>query len=279
MNISQDSFKEYLFIKHKEVLKLLDSVFTDFGLTYFLIGANARDVHLFKIGEVPSRGTADIDFAIMLSNKDNYNDLINALIEEGFNETSIPHRLYYESTNTVIDLLPYGQIEQHFTENFTERMVELSVLGFKEVGEVVENIELSDDLSLPVPPIEGIIILKIVSWHARPESRAKDLGDISDLLKHAWSIYQDEAYEHHLDLFDDENFQTIKASARIIGRRMSKVLKQSDSLRATITSVLSRAVTPKPKAENPELKLAIELDKSVEETQLLLKEMLLGIHD
>lgn len=40
--------------------------------------------------------------------------------------------------------MPYRKIEQDYTVNFDERDISLSVLGFKEVGEHAENIEIPE---------------------------------------------------------------------------------------------------------------------------------------
>jgi hypothetical protein len=34
--------------------------------------------------------------------------------------------------------MPYGEIEQEYTVNFTDRELSLSVLGFKEVGQHIK---------------------------------------------------------------------------------------------------------------------------------------------
>jgi predicted nucleotidyltransferase len=66
MSTSNLTYKDYSFAHHGEVYIILEKVFAQFGIAYYLVGANARDVQLYKRGIKPSRGTADIDFAIIL---------------------------------------------------------------------------------------------------------------------------------------------------------------------------------------------------------------------
>lgn len=75
MSTLDQSYKAYSFANHKEVYLALEKCFVHFGIKYYLIGANARDVQLYKAGVKPNRGTADIDFAIMLPDIEKYNAL------------------------------------------------------------------------------------------------------------------------------------------------------------------------------------------------------------
>ena len=207
MNSSDQTYKQYSFADHKEVYGILETVFHKKKIKYYLIGANARDVQMYKVGVKPNRGTADIDFAIMVPDIEVYDSVFNELCDLGFRRTRENYRLFYEKTNTAIDLMPYGEIEQDYTVNFTERDLTLSVLGFNEVGSEMELVRIVEEgYDLNVSPVEGLLILKLVSWSENPEARTKDLDDISALLNIVWEFYEEEAYEHHQDLFDGSDF-------------------------------------------------------------------------
>ena len=279
MSTFNTTYKEYSFAQHGEVYTILEEVFTSFGIAYYLVGANARDVQLYKAGIKPTRGTADIDFAIMVPDFEVYDALFDALLNHGFRKVSENYRMIYDKTNTVIDFMPYGEIEQDYTVTFIERNLTLSVLGFREVGEKAEIFTPEgESYSLPVSPIEGIMILKLVAWNDKPDSRIKDLEDISFLLKNGWEIYENEAYENHLDLFD-ENFEQTKAAAQIIGRKMKPILELNTKLKETIITILENAIKEKTKSENLEIVFARNLDKTIEETKSILTLLLKGIND
>jgi len=279
MSISSLTYKDYSFAHHGEVYFILEKVFAQFGISYYLVGANARDVQLYKKGIKPSRGTADIDFAIMIPDFETYNAVFETLCTMGFRKATESFRLYFEKTNTAIDLMPYGEIEQEYTVTFIDRELTLSVLGFKEVGEKTERFQPeNENFTIPVSPVEGILILKLVAWIEKPETRIKDLEDISFLLKHGWDLYEDEAYADHLDLFDDD-FEQTKTAARIIGRKMRPILEQNSKLHQTIVMVLENSIATKQKAENPEIQLAQSMNKTIEEIQHILSLILQGIND
>ncbi len=277
MSTSNLTYKDYSFANHGEVYQILEEVLTKHGIKYYLVGANARDVQLYKAGIKPTRGTADFDFAVMVPDFQVYNTIFEELCKRGFRKTKEDYRLIYDKTNTVLDLMPYGKIEQDYTVNFDERDISLSVLGFKEVGEHAENIEIPEaGFSLPTSPVVGIIILKLVSWNDKKD-RTKDLDDISLLLNSGWDFYEEEAYEKHLDLFEVENFEMTIAAARIIGRKMKPILASNDTLFKTIMGVLETAIKEKTKASSTETILAVNMNKSLHEIQKILKEIKQGI--
>ncbi|WP_437371104.1 hypothetical protein [Maribacter litoralis] len=279
MSISNPTYKDYSFANHGEVYQILEEVFVANSITYYLIGANARDVQLYRAGIKPSRNTSDIDFAVMVPDINKYQSLFNELCNRGFKKTNEIYRLVYDKTNTILDLLPYGEIEQNHTINFDQRDMELSVLGFKEVGEQVENIHIREaGFTLPTTPVVGLIILKLISWNDK-QDRTKDLEDISLLLNYGWEFYEAEAYENHLDLFDTDDFNMVTAAARIIGRKMKPILASNEKLNQTIINILDDAILEKPKANVTEVTLALNMKKSLQEVQSILNEIKVGIEE
>ncbi len=248
MNISDPTFKEYSFANHSEVYKILEETFNEFNISYYLIGANARDVALYKAGERPIRATADIDFAVMVEDHQHYEAVKFRLSEKDF-ETSqerTPYRLYYNKSNTIIDLLPFGQIEQESTVSFDQRSVELSAVGMKEVLLAVETFEHPSGVSIPVSPAHGIVILKLIAWSEKPQ-RERDLSDIAALIKASWSLYEDELFienSEHADLFNlpDDEFDIRLVAARVMGRKMQLILRDNYSLNESIQKMIKRDI-------------------------------------
>jgi predicted nucleotidyltransferase len=101
MSTSNQTYKQYSFAHHAKVYAILDAVFYKHGIVYYLIGANARDVQLYKQGIKPTRGTADIDFAIMVQDFDVYQSIFDTLCSNGFRTSKEAYRLVFDETNTV----------------------------------------------------------------------------------------------------------------------------------------------------------------------------------
>ncbi len=122
MNTSNQTYKELAIPYFKEVFDCIDKVMLKLNVPYYLIGASAIALELLKKGIKPSRGTKDIDFAIMISSTEEFDMIVKELSQYGFNEVKDSSwRLYNPNFNIVIDLLPFGKIEEDFTQNFNER--------------------------------------------------------------------------------------------------------------------------------------------------------------
>ncbi|TLF47113.1 nucleotidyl transferase AbiEii/AbiGii toxin family protein [Maribacter aurantiacus] len=279
MSTSPQNFKAYSFAHHAEVYQILEKVFASHGIHYYLIGANARDVALYKAGAKPSRATADIDFALMVPDHASFESLKTDLKKHGFEDTKgqMPYRLFHTKSNTVIDLLPYGQIAQDDTVSFTERQVELSTVGMMEVGTVTEVFEHPEGLSIPVSPAHGLVILKLIAWSEKPD-RTKDLGDIASLLETAWPLYEPELYtedSEHADLFDAENFEMGTAAGQVMGRKMQQVLKLNEVLKGKIVGMLEDELK---KQTGPlSIEIAIKMERDIDFAQRIIKAIKMGI--
>ncbi|NJB37794.1 nucleotidyl transferase AbiEii/AbiGii toxin family protein [Croceivirga sp. JEA036] len=279
MSTSQQSFKAYSFAQHSQVYQILEGVFAAHGIRYYLIGANARDVALYKAGAKPSRATADIDFAVMVPDLASFEALKTEIKQHGFEDTKgqIPYRLFHTQSNTVIDLLPFGQIAQDHTVSFTERQIVLSSVGMTEVATATEEFKHPEGFSIPVSPSHGLVILKFIAWSEKP-SRTKDLGDIAALLETAWSLYEPELYKEdsaYADLFDAEDFDTSTAAAEVMGRKMQEVLQLNEALRAAILNMLETELA----TETGPIAIAMAkaMDQNIEFVQKIIKAIHKGI--
>jgi predicted nucleotidyltransferase len=237
MNTSNQSYKELSIPYFKEIFEIVDRTLLKNGVPYYLIGATAIALELLKDGIKPSRGTKDIDFAIMLSTIDQYDNIIFLLEEEGFNKVKAPWTLYHQRYNVVIDLLPFGEIEENNKEPFNRRYPDLHVLGFKEILESSEEIRI-DEITIRVPPLPGMILLKLVAWSDRPEERDTDLFDIINIIHHFHDLAWEEIVEQHHDLFTDSDFDNLVISARVLGGKSREYLVKSIPLTNRVMQVL-----------------------------------------
>jgi predicted nucleotidyltransferase len=245
MITSNQSYKELAIPYFKEVFDIVDKIMIQHNIPYYLIGASAIALELLKKGIKPSRGTKDIDFAIMISTMDQYNQLGDSLVQNGFNRVKAPYTFYSEEYNVVIDILPFGEVEEQDTVQFTKRNSDLHVLGFKEVLEDTEKVEI-ENIIVNIPPLPGMLILKLVSWSDRPEERENDLADILRIIEHYFDHNYEEILEFHNDTFTDiEEFDAILISAKVLGRKARAILLKSEVLRNRILNVISTNLNDK----------------------------------
>jgi predicted nucleotidyltransferase len=239
MSESSQHYKELAIPYFREVFEIIDDVLKNREILYYLIGVSAIALEMLRKGIKPARGTKDIDFAIMISSLDQFEEVVNDLEEVGFNKVEAPWTLVHPDYDVVIDLLPFGEIEQNNTVGFNERYTALHVLGFKEVMKDSQEYEIEDRV-VHVPPLPGMIILKLVAWSDRPEDRANDPYDILRIIEHYNDLeFEQNMAEHHDLIPDDGEFDERLFSARILGRKAKTYLDESGELETRILDVLN----------------------------------------
>jgi len=243
MSTSNQTYKELAIPYFKEVFDCIDEIMIKLNVPYYLIGATAMALELLKDGIKPSRGTKDIDFAIMISSIQEFESIVQELENYGFNKVEAPWTLYNNNFNIAIDLLPFGEIEENFTINFNERYTDLHVLGFSEVLQNPETVQI-EEKAIQIPSLPGMVILKLIAWSDRPEERDSDLYDILRIIEHYFDLNFDEIVEYHNDTFpEDDGLDQLKIAARVLGRKASQFLNVSKAINERILNTLNDNVS------------------------------------
>ncbi|MBN8653926.1 MAG: hypothetical protein J0L67_21025 [Cytophagales bacterium] len=243
-NTSGQTYKELAIPFFEEVFRLIDDVLTSKNVPYYLVGVNAIALELLERGHKPSRGTKDIDFAIMIASLQIFEEVVADLIARGFTKVQAPWTLYHPEYKVVIDLLPFGEVEENDTEKFTERYSDLHVLGFKEVLAQSKDIFIEEKIAR-IPPLHGMVILKLVAWSDRPEERDNDPFDILYIITNYFDLEFDEIVTHHYDTFPEGELDQLLVASRVLGRKAAEILKQSTALEQRILTILeTSAIDP-----------------------------------
>jgi predicted nucleotidyltransferase len=145
--------------------------------------------------------------------------------------------LYHADYNIAIDLLPFGQIEENDTMDFNKRNSDLHIIGFKEVLEEAVPVQIEESIA-QIPPLHGMVILKLIAWSDRPEERDNDLQDILLIIKKYFEIEFDEIVSDHLDVFCKDEFDQLKISSRVLGRKAAAILNKSKRVKERVMNVL-----------------------------------------
>lgn len=237
MNTSNQTYKELAIPYFKESFDCIDEVMKELQLPYYLIGVSAIALELLKEGIQPSRGTKDIDFAVMISSIKEYEQISAALETKGFNKVAAPWTFYSKQFKVAIDVLPFGEIEENYTVNFNERYTDLHVLGFREVMEEAVQVEIEEKIA-NIPPLPGMVVLKLIAWSDRPEERENDLSDILRIIQHYYDLKWDEIVEKHFDTLDKDPFDQLLIAAEVLGRNSRLYLQKSEAISARVLKVL-----------------------------------------
>lgn len=276
MSTSNQTYKELSIPYFKEVFDCIDEVMRKQNVPYYLIGASAIALKLLKNGIKPNRGTKDIDFAIMISSIQQFESIVEEFIKYGFNKVEAPWTLYNDKFNVVIDLLPFGEIEEKFTLNFNVRHSDLHVLGFSEVLKETESIQI-EEKSIQIPSLPGMVILKLIAWSDRPEERDNDLFDILRIIEHYFEINFDEIVEFHNDTFSEkQDIDQYKIAARVLGRKSSHFLNVSKAINDKILKTINENVAD-PKKSAIAKQWAANKEWDLEYAVQILEEFKLGL--
>lgn len=207
-----------------EVKKIADGL----GISFFLIGAKARDCMLEYVYNIKSpRITEDIDLAVLVPNWQKYKTLTDALLATG-NFSKEKQKQRYSYKDTLIDIVPFGPISGKNKEIKWPQECEviMSTFGFEEICEHALTLRLRDNpvLDVKMPTIPGLAIMKLISWSERSSpDRQKDAKDLLFIMKN----YEDAGiesrlYEKESSLLEEEGFDNQLAGIRLLGRDMAK---------------------------------------------------------
>ncbi|MEX1211340.1 MAG: nucleotidyl transferase AbiEii/AbiGii toxin family protein [Balneolaceae bacterium] len=225
----------------RELIQVTEQVFSECGVDFYLLGAIARDAWYAK-EQIRSRATRDVDFALYVSGKEQYDEVVRQLItNHDFSEIErVPFRLQ-SPFGATIDLIPFGEISIDNAvqpDGTWDRPV--FVNGFGEIHQLATVLFQAeeDGLQFRVATLPAIIVLKLIAYDDRPENRVQDPQDIAEIIVNYFDIEREMIWEHHSDLFDDD-IELEEIACIVIGREIKKILGQNRMLRDRVVQMLS----------------------------------------
>jgi len=266
-----------------EMLYALQRGLEKFGIDFYLVGAVARNVWMTGINNIaPRRTTGDIDFAVLINDNGVYEALKTYLIiTEGFQPYKGNEYVLIWKENLEVDLLPFGAIDDGDTK-FTSNglgLTSISLQGFTEIyNDGLPTLDLEGKHQFNFCTLPGIVLLKLIAWDDRPESRRDDIKDISDILNHFFDMNDNEIFENHHDLFEKEEASLKHIAARVMGREMSKIAKKNELLFSRIVGILDSNTLV---SQNSEMaKIMVEYyDNTIDDNVQLLKHLRQGFSE
>ena len=276
MRYLEIDFKNIQNIILKEILLNLDVAMKKFGVEFYLIGARARDFWLSVNDIPPRRFTEDIDFAILMNSMEQFEELRDYLQDTGnfIKSTNIPQRMYTHDREFMIDLLPFGKVENAYYIYFKDKEnTRMSTLGLKEVFEKSMPINIGGDVEILTASLPGIVVLKLIAWKDRPEVRSKDLIDISFIIQHYFDLESDLIYEKYNRFFGDE-LEVYQIAALALGGEIKEILSSSDILNKSILQLLNTQLNLRAKSVMIQImtqEMNVDADKVIEYIELILK--------
>ena len=207
-----------------EIVDEVNRMTEELTIPYFLIGAAVRDLILATAYGINTiRATADIDFAICISDWHQFQKLKEGLLSgKKFKPTKLDHRLNFKS-DILIDLVPFGPIAGRDKQYSwpSESGTIMSTVGFEEAYEHSIWVKIRSDppLEIKIASLAGLVITKIISWKEGYPDRARDAQDILLILKNYTDAgNQERLFDEAIDLVENDDFDYEYAGARLLGR-------------------------------------------------------------
>ena len=211
-----------------DALYALKDVADSLGISFFVVGASARDLILKHCyGIEPPRRTGDIDLGVQVANWEQFKELAESLIAtcQFFHA---PEKQRFSHGTILIDILPFGPITDGDKKISwpPEHEVIMSMVGFEEAYEYSITVRLSSDpvLDIKLSTLPGLAIMKLISWKDRYPERKRDAGDLLLIMnKYEEAGNSGRLYEEELSLLLEEDFDARMAGIRLLGRDMAKI--------------------------------------------------------
>jgi predicted nucleotidyltransferase len=279
-NISRTNLDDVTDPRLHDVLKTVNASCAKLSIDFYLLGALARDVW-FKQQQIAAGGTKDVDFAVFISETEQFSDLKKVLVEGcNYAQSKANQFTLIAPSGFMIDMLPFGAIEvEDGIAVEGEGLAKIKVTGFKEVYlTAVKPVYIFEDQETKVATLAGIVLLKLIAFDDRPEHRYNDPIDCISIIQNYFSIESDLIYTQHNDLFGDPNISLETIAARVIGREMRKPVNQDPKLKERVLGILKKHIAMGDKSDFI-LRMATQAYTGTEECKLYLSELVAGIVD
>lgn len=267
----------------KDVFNILEEVFNILKIDYYLIGAIARDVWYSK-SKNQFRSTKDIDFAVLVGSRKEYEDVKKYLIEnKKFIEIRQNTFVLITPSGIQIDILPFGEIAIDDGIKLTGTgLANIRVNGFMEVYKSgTALIDLVTGHHFKVASLPSIVLLKLIAFDDRPEERLKDARDIANILANYFELQADVVYNDHADIFtvsgNELSALTLPMiSGIVIGREIKRIVDGNTLLKERLMRILETQIVL---AENSAFirNMVAETEETVDEILKWLKALHTGL--
>lgn len=227
------------------IYEQVEQVLKPLQLRCYIIGAFATQFWYDQAGNIPYRGTRDIDIVIGVPDYDYYDTVLDKLTATQLKEAHKRgrHTLVLPDA-TVIDLLPFHDwsLERSGYKVSATWGGPGELIGFAEVANKgLREYSVAGRVVAAASPA-AIIGLKLIALDDRPENRLKDAADVGQIIRYYADLESDTIYEHHLDLFgvDEINWGTI--GRQVLGRELRSVFASDQSLVNRLDRIMQDAV-------------------------------------
>lgn len=236
-NISSDKFTHPLL---KPILLELTEYFEGSGVSFFVIGATARDIIMELHDEQSGRLTYDLDIAITINDWSQWNTVETELasLPNFKKDTTQQQRFLYKDT-FALDIVPFGEIMKQGRKIFwpPDESFAMSVLGFDAVVGASLKINIDEEIEISIASLCGIFILKVFAWQDRHQKDNKDADDIGFILANYLEIHRDASLEYY-DIVYPEDHTVLTGGGSMLGIHAAELLSNYPDVKIALIEIL-----------------------------------------
>ena len=267
-SISSEKFTHPLL---KPILVELTEYFKEAGISFFVIGATARDIIMELHDAQSGRLTYDLDIAITVDDWEQWLNVEQELVKlENFTKDKDQKQRFIYKGKFQLDIVPFGEIMKKDHKIFwpPNEEIAMSVLGFTAADEAALSVRIDDETEIKIATLSGIFILKIIAWKDRHQRNNKDADDIGFILENYLSIHEERAATHYYDpVYSQEPFKNTTGGAVLLGKDSKELLEKHTETVDSILKILNEEIDKK--EESKLINQIIETHKSLNYDEVL----------
>lgn len=237
-NISSEKFTHPLL---KPILLELTDYFKEADISFFVIGATARDIFMELHSEKSGRLTYDLDIAITVNNWEQWLKVEKEILNlENFTKDKDQKQRFLYKDKFQVDMVPFGEVMKQDNKIFwpPDESFAMSVLGFDAAEGASLKVNVDQELEIRIASLSGIFLLKIVAWNDRHHKNNKDADDIGFILENYLGIHEERAAVNYYDEIYTDDFTQVKGGAILLGKDILEILKDHPKELETIIGIL-----------------------------------------
>jgi predicted nucleotidyltransferase len=216
------------------------------GLSYFLVGAMARDIVLTHVFDLSTGlATRDVDFGVAVKDWAEFNAIKALLIDmrRFRSAANIQQRVYFQadsgSTGYPVDIIPFGGVEAPPLSIAwpPEQSEIMSVAGYDDALATALPVQIDvgeQAFTVPVVSLPGLALLKLFAWRDRHAETRKDAQDIAILFRNYIAAgNRDRLYDAEMSLLQAVDYDVDLAGARLLGKDVRRIAAPATSAQAS----------------------------------------------
>jgi predicted nucleotidyltransferase len=214
------------------------------GISFFVIGATARDIMMELHNESSGRLTHDLDIAITINDWEQYKNVEEDILKlNNFTKDPNQKQRFQYLNKFDLDIVPFGNIMNENDKIFwpPDEGFAMTVLGFPAVNDASLKVNIDENIEIQIASLAGIGLLKIVAWKDRYHKTNKDADDIAFIMLNYLGIYKEDAIENFDAVYPDDH-TILKGGATLLGIHMNQLLEDHLKVKQRIKEILSSEI-------------------------------------